>query len=107
MTPREIFDIMVRETVYKKLASPEPIKGSVWLGIFEIVARLDPEEFNRTPYSKYALASHYEPILDNLEKALFIVERRDHYAIHDNMMAMILSRPKAVVDSYLDKELKG
>ena len=105
MTPRKLFDIISSESLYKKLASPAPIQGKVWLTIPELMFRVDPKEYSSSPYAKYVMAARCSRTFSILIAEKFIVEWRGMYAIHDRMIEKILEQSKAEVDAYLDQEL--
>lgn len=103
---RAVMDAFIRQAVYHKLANTLPVDGLVWMKITDVIRHVDPEEFNRSKYSKYVLALDLDVQIKALEEQCFITSRGSLYAISDILVRFISRQPKKVVDAYLDNHLK-
>lgn len=106
-SPRNVFQAFVRETVYQKLAGTNPDQdGMIWLNIMDVVRHVDPQEFNRSKYSKYVLVAHLKMALLVLEDQAWITTRGSQYAIHVTFMEFMNSNDRETVDAYMQTHLK-
>jgi hypothetical protein len=103
---RAVLDAFIRQTVFAKLAGTLPDDGMIWMNITDVVRHVDPEEFNRSKYSKYTLAEKLKHQLQALEDQCFITTRGSRYAIHEVFLMFVASQPKEVVDAYVRNHMK-
>ena len=78
----------------------------IWLNTMDVLRHVDPEEFNRSNYSKYVLAAHLRVPLMVLEDQGWITSRGSRLAIHHSFLDFMIKKPRETVDAYIQEHLK-
>lgn len=78
----------------------------IWLNIMDVLRHVDPEEFNRSKYSKYVLAVHLRIPLMVLEDQGWITSRGSLLAIHCSFLDFMIKESRETVDAYIQEHLK-